>query len=74
MQKNLSQQCTRCVMDTTDPDIIFSENGECNHCIEFLEKRSLYKYRGETSDREFENWITEMKAAGKGKEFDCVVD
>jgi N-acetyl sugar amidotransferase len=60
-------------MDTTDPDITFSEKGECNHCIEFIEKRSLYKYRGETSDREFENWISAMKAAGKGKEFDCVV-
>ena len=26
------RMCTRCVMDTTDPDIVFDENGVCNHC------------------------------------------
>ena len=26
------RMCTRCVMDTTDPDITFDENGVCNHC------------------------------------------
>jgi N-acetyl sugar amidotransferase len=26
------QICTRCVMDTTDPDIVFSDDGACNHC------------------------------------------
>jgi len=24
--------CTRCVMDETDPEITFNEEGECNHC------------------------------------------
>jgi len=28
----LYQVCTRCVMDTTDPEIQFDENGFCNHC------------------------------------------
>lgn len=67
------QQCTRCVMDTTDPIISFDDKGQCNHCTEFIEKRSHYKYKGAESDRELERWITDMKAAGKGKEFDCVV-
>ena len=26
------QRCCRCVMDTTDPDIKFDENGLCSHC------------------------------------------
>ena len=26
------QICTRCIMDTTDSDIEFDENGVCNHC------------------------------------------
>ena len=24
--------CTRCVMDTTDPDITFDDHGVCGHC------------------------------------------
>jgi hypothetical protein len=24
--------CKRCVMDTSDPDITFDSNGNCNHC------------------------------------------
>ncbi len=45
------QQCTRCVMDTSDPIIVFNEKGECNHCAEFIEKRSLHKYQGVTKKK-----------------------
>jgi hypothetical protein len=27
--------CARCVMDTTDPEISFDHDGECNHCREY---------------------------------------
>lgn len=66
-------QCTRCVMDTTDPDISFNEKGECNHCTEFIEKRSRYKYQGAKSDKALAELVALMKQAGKGREFDCVV-
>jgi N-acetyl sugar amidotransferase len=67
------QQCSRCVMDTTDPEIRFNEAGECNHCNEFLDKRARHKYQGESSDLELARLVEEMKAAGKGAEYDCVV-
>lgn len=60
-------------MDTSDPDIVFNDKGECNHCREFIDKRARYKYQGEASDRELLRLVDEMKAAGKGKEFDCVL-
>ena len=28
--------CTRCIMDTTDPDIVFDADGYCNHCTAYL--------------------------------------
>ena len=31
----IHQICTRCVMDTSDPEIRFDEQGVCNHCVEF---------------------------------------
>lgn len=60
-------------MDTTDPDIVFNDKGECNHCTEFLEKRTLYRYQGATSDQQLADWVNDMKRSGRGKEFDCVV-
>jgi hypothetical protein len=29
------QICTRCVMDTSDPEIQFDEQGVCNHCHDY---------------------------------------
>lgn len=67
------QICTRCVMDTSDPGITFNEKGECNLCTEFLDKRAKHNYHGKESDVSFQKLITEMKEAGKGKEYDCVL-
>ncbi len=42
------QICKRCVMDTTDPDIIFDQNGVCNHCknaIELLKGKTIMNER-----------------------------
>jgi hypothetical protein len=32
------QICKRCIMDTSDPDIVFDESGLCNHCKRYFEK------------------------------------
>ena len=29
------KKCNRCIMDSTDPEIVFDDNGICNHCHEF---------------------------------------
>ncbi|NNC95060.1 MAG: N-acetyl sugar amidotransferase [Chitinophagales bacterium] len=67
------QLCNRCVMDTSDPDIVFDEDGNCNHCNEFINKRSKHKYNGEESEVKLNHLIDEMKQAGKGKKYDCVI-
>ena len=40
------QICNRCVMDTSDPEIIFDNNGYCNHCNEFITETSKNIYQG----------------------------
>ena len=72
MKATRYQQCTRCVMDTTDLEITFDENGHCNHCTEFLNIRDKYKYQGKDSDERLERIIEEIKRAGKGNAYDCV--
>jgi N-acetyl sugar amidotransferase len=59
-------------MDTTDPAIIFNENGYCNHCTEFLNIRIKYQYQGKESTAALDRLVEEMKLAGKGKQYDCI--
>lgn len=60
-------------MDTTDLQITFDEDGHCNHCTEFLEKRAKYKYQGKESDESLGRLVKAIKLAGKGIEYDCII-
>lgn len=46
------QMCTRCVMDTTDPWIVFDQAGVCNHCTEFTQRRLSVTAYGESGKDE----------------------
>lgn len=65
--------CTRCVMDTTDPKISFDERGVCNHCRNFDEVQSANWFPGPEGQPRLEAMIREIKDAGKGKEYDCII-
>lgn len=67
------QLCIRCVMDTSDPGIYFDENGNCNHCTEFINKRANYSYKGLESDLALEKIVRVIKDNGVGKAYDCIV-
>lgn len=41
------QICTNCVMDTSDPDIEFNEQGVCSHCKEFSNKLKAIPIKSE---------------------------
>jgi len=60
-------------MDSSDPEIAFDTNGVCNHCTEFLGRRANHNYRGEQSDAQLAAVVQQMKEAGKGSEYDCVI-
>lgn len=69
-----SRVCTRCVMDTTDPEIVFDdEDGTCNHCrraLGLLETR-LPMYR--TGEYRFDRIVDRIRAEGRGRPYDCIV-
>lgn len=54
-------------------EITFDENGYCNHCTEFLNIRDKYKYQGKESDERLRGVIEEIKHAGKGNVYDCII-
>jgi hypothetical protein len=73
MASSKYQICTRCVMDTTDLDITFDAQGLCNNCTDFLGKRAKHKYQGAATDQELLRIVAQIKKAGQGKEYDCVM-
>ncbi len=62
--------CTRCVMDTSDPEITFDEDGVCNHCRRYAElaAREVRREPGE-----LERLVREIKQSGARKDYDCVI-
>lgn len=66
--------CRRCIMDTSDPDIVFDEQGICQHCHAY----DRIVLRGPLSDprereRRLEAWVERIRKAGKGRDYDCVI-
>lgn len=73
MELRKYQQCTRCVMDTSDPYIVFDEKGYCNHCSEFIERTSKLTYQGESSEHELNQYLEKIKNVGKNNKYDCII-
>ena len=64
--------CVRCVMDTTDPDIIFDENGICNHCHEFEQAKGLHNLSPAEAKQKLDEMVAMIKKAGQNKRYDCI--
>lgn len=73
INKRTYQQCLRCVMDTSDPEIKFDIQGYCNHCTNFFEKTSRGYYLGPETDKRLEKIIKKIKLKGRNKEYDCLL-
>lgn len=70
----MQKLCSRCVMDSTVPDIFFNNDGVCNYCESFLQKyQQTFVERRRSSTRALELFLNQVKKDGVGKEYDCVV-
>ena len=67
------RQCTRCVMDTTDPNIVFDEQGHCNHCNKLFQTLKEPSYTKKYNEHSLRELVKKMKASGSGKEYDCIL-
>lgn len=67
------QMCTRCVMDTTDPEITFDERGVCNHCREFDEVTSKHWFPNEEGARRLAALVEQIKRETHGQEYECIL-
>jgi N-acetyl sugar amidotransferase len=67
------QICSRCIMDTSDPDIVFDANGLCNHCRGWVARSEFYALPLEERTRRLETLVEEIKRRGHGKDYDCII-
>ena len=65
--------CSNCVMDTTDRNIFFDENGVCDHCNLFYKEILPVWKNGENRRSELDYIITKIKESSQDKDFDCIM-
>lgn len=72
-QLSMYKICTQCVMDTSDSQIVFDENGVCDHCNGFKHDVMPNWHPDELGNSKFREIVATIKAKGKGKPFDCIM-
>ena len=60
-------------MDTTDPHIRFDASGVCEYCLNFANNIRPNWHTDRRGEAELSRLASEIKAAGKGKDFDCII-
>lgn len=66
------RQCTVTVMDTTDPDITFDENG-VSSWVPFFRNQILSQWSPAGNPLAFEALINRIKTDGRQREYDCAL-
>jgi N-acetyl sugar amidotransferase len=65
--------CQRCIMDTSEPEIRFDENGICNHCTEAIERMGKQLLPAPDREVALRAMVEQIKAEGAGNEYDCII-
>ena len=60
-------------MDTTDPDIVFDASGVCSHCHRYERVAQRAPSPRSRTQARLEALVAEVRAAGRGKPYDCVI-
>lgn len=67
------QICSRCIMDTSDTQITFDNEGVCNHCLRYFSLKDLRTIPPETAAEEMQGLINKIRLKGKNSNYDCIV-
>jgi N-acetyl sugar amidotransferase len=65
--------CTNCIMDTTDPNITFDENGWCDYCRNYHKNILPNWHPNELGEKMLAPLINKIKQDGKDKPHDCLI-
>lgn len=73
MEKRPYQICTKTIMDTTDPNIVFDENGVSDYYHNFHQVMKPSWHPDEKGHQMLMKIAEDIKKDGKGKDFDCII-
>jgi len=65
--------CSRCIYDAAVPGISFDAEGVCNYCRQVDALTAQYGTGTRVGERALEQIVADIKRAGTGRPFDCVV-
>lgn len=67
------QICKNCIMDTSDPEITFNNEGVCDYCENFYERIKPNWNPVHGGDEKTRAYIEKIKIDGKNKDYDCLI-
>lgn len=67
------QICSRCIMDTSDPEITFDEQGVCNHCLNFDANIKPRWFPNEKGSEILQGIVDKIKRENVNNEYDCII-
>jgi N-acetyl sugar amidotransferase len=70
---SLNKLCKRCVMDESDPAILFDSEGLCDYCNNFDTQINPSWQTDAKGIKALQLMAQTIRKAGKGKDFDCII-
>lgn len=67
------QICSHCIMDTSDPGIVFDARGWCDYCSNYGATIAPQWHTDERGATKLAALADTIRAAGQGKDFDCII-
>ena len=67
------QICTKTIMDTSDPTIVFNEKGESDYYTNYIETIVPNWHTDEKGYLELMRIAEKIKIDGKNRDFDCII-
>jgi len=65
--------CNHCIMDSSDPNIVFDDRGRCDYCNNFERLIQPNWHTDARGQAALQQMAETIRADGKGKDFDCVI-
>lgn len=64
--------CSKCILDTTVPELVFDTNGVCQYCKIYQELDDIYPLNQKGEER-LRTLVNKIVRGGRNKEYDCVL-
>lgn len=67
------QMCTRCIMDTSDPEITFDKQGVCSNCHSFDTLLGTAWFPNAEGQRRLQDTLKAIRETRHGQKYDCIL-